>query len=46
MVVVRRVRGRVTERTIRPPALYQTRLLPGLEFNCALVFQAADTTRE
>jgi Uma2 family endonuclease len=41
MVVVRRVRGRVTERTIRPPALYLTRLLPGLEFNCAQVFQAA-----
>jgi Uma2 family endonuclease len=30
------------ERPIRPPRLYKTRLLPGLEFSCAPVFQAAE----
>jgi Uma2 family endonuclease len=41
MVVMRRVRNRWTETLVRPPALYQTRLLPGLEFSCGAVFQAA-----
>jgi Uma2 family endonuclease len=41
MLVLRRSRGRCVERTLRPPQVYRTRLLPGLEFSCALVFQAA-----
>jgi Uma2 family endonuclease len=41
MVVMRRTRNQWAERTIRPPALYRTRLLPGLEFSCGAVFQAA-----
>jgi Uma2 family endonuclease len=42
MLVLRRSRGRWVERTIRPPQVYRTRLLPGFEFSCAVVFQAAD----
>jgi Uma2 family endonuclease len=42
MLVLRRSRGRWVERTIQPPEIYKTRLLPGFEFSCALVFQAAD----
>jgi Uma2 family endonuclease len=41
MVVARRSRGRWTQSTIRPPAIYRTRLLPGLEFSCGAAFQAA-----
>jgi Uma2 family endonuclease len=41
MVVMRRTRGRWVERRIRPPALYRTRRLPGLEFSCGAVFAAA-----
>jgi Uma2 family endonuclease len=41
MVVMRRTRNRWTERTVQPPALYRTRLLPGLEFSCEAVFAAA-----
>ena len=41
MVVMRRVRNRWAERTIRPPTLYRSRLLPGLEFSCGAVFEAA-----
>jgi Uma2 family endonuclease len=41
MVVMRRTRDQWAERTIRPPALYRTRLLPGLEFSCGAVFEAA-----
>jgi Uma2 family endonuclease len=41
MVVMRRTRNRWTETLVRPPALYQTRLLPGLEFSCGAVFEAA-----
>src|SRR5204862_7522553 len=41
MVVLRRTGERWAERTIRPPALYRTRLLPGLEFSCGAVFEAA-----
>jgi Uma2 family endonuclease len=44
MVVMRRTRGRWVERTIRPPAVYRTRLLPGLEFSCEAVFHAAGLT--
>jgi Uma2 family endonuclease len=41
IVVMRRTRNRWTESLVRPPALYQTRLLPGLEFSCGVVFEAA-----
>jgi Uma2 family endonuclease len=44
MVVMRRVRNRWVESIIQPPALYRTRLLPGLEFSCEAVFAAAGLT--
>ncbi|MGO9921115.1 MAG: Uma2 family endonuclease [Isosphaeraceae bacterium] len=40
-IVMRRSRGRWIERTIRPPAGYRTRLLPGLVFSCSAVFETA-----
>ena len=40
MLVLRRSRGKWAERIVRPPALYKTRLLPGLEFNCEQIFAA------
>jgi Uma2 family endonuclease len=42
MLVLRRARGRWKERIIQPPEVYRTRLLPGFEFSCEAVFQAAD----
>jgi Uma2 family endonuclease len=41
MLVLRRVRGRWSPRTLRPPKVCRTRLLPGLQFSCEKVFQAA-----
>jgi Uma2 family endonuclease len=41
MLVLRRSRGLWTERTIRPPAPYRTRLLPGFAFAIGPVFAAA-----
>jgi hypothetical protein len=41
MVVMKRVRNRWSKSRIAPPAIYRTRLLPGLEFSCADVFRAA-----
>jgi Uma2 family endonuclease len=41
MVAMRRVRNRWVETRIEPPAVYRTRLLPGLEFSCGDVFRAA-----
>lgn len=41
MIVMKRVRNRWAESRIEPPAIYRTRLLPGLEFDCADVFRAA-----
>jgi Uma2 family endonuclease len=41
LVVMRRVRNRWVESTVEPPALYRTRLLPGLEFSCEAAFRAA-----
>jgi Uma2 family endonuclease len=41
MVVLKRNRHRWVETTIRPPALYRTRLLPGLEFSVEEVFRTA-----
>jgi hypothetical protein len=42
MLVLIRSRGKWTERHIRPPRIYRTRLLPGFDFDCSLVFAAAD----
>jgi len=44
MVVMRRVRGRWVETTVRPPANYRTRLLPGLAFSIETVFKTAGLT--
>jgi Uma2 family endonuclease len=41
VLVLRRRSGAWSERIVRPPALYTTKLLPGFEFNCAAVFEAA-----
>jgi Uma2 family endonuclease len=41
MLVLRRSGDQWSPRTIRPGKIYRTRLLPGLEFDCALVFAAA-----
>jgi Uma2 family endonuclease len=39
--VLRRSGGRWSERVLCPGDIYRTRQLPGFEFNCALVFEAA-----
>jgi hypothetical protein len=44
MVVLRRVRNRWVDTRVEPPAIYQTRLLPGLQFSCGDVFRAAGLT--
>jgi Uma2 family endonuclease len=44
MVVMRCVKNRWVESVVEPPALYRTRLLPGLEFSCEAVFTAAGLT--
>jgi Uma2 family endonuclease len=41
MVVLKRSKGEWREQTIKPPRLYKTALLPGLEFSCKKVFEAA-----
>jgi Uma2 family endonuclease len=41
VLVLRRWGGRWKEQVVRPPEAYRTRLLPGFEFHCARVFQAA-----
>jgi len=41
VLVLRRWAGRWTERVVRPPKVYTTKLLPGFEFHCAAVFEAA-----
>ena len=41
MLVLQRSRGTRAERTVRPPEVYQTRLLAGVEFACDAVFKAA-----
>jgi Uma2 family endonuclease len=41
MLVLRRSKGAWVERVLRPPEVYRTRLLPGLEFACGPVFEAA-----
>ncbi len=42
MLVHRRSGDRWIEKTVRPPKTHRTRVLPGLEFSCATVFDAAD----
>jgi Uma2 family endonuclease len=42
LFVLRRGKGDWTEHHIRPPKKYKTRLLPGLEFDIAAVFAAAE----
>ena len=37
-------RGRWVETTVKPPAIYRPRLLPGLEFSIEAVFNAAGLT--
>jgi Uma2 family endonuclease len=39
--VLRRRAGRWTERVLHPPERYATKTLPGFEFDCAAVFEAA-----
>jgi hypothetical protein len=41
MVVMRRSRGRWAETTVKPPAIYRPRLLPGFEFSIDDVFKSA-----
>ena len=41
MLVLTRRGGKWTQRVIRPPEIYQTKLLPGYEFNIGKVFEAA-----
>ena len=41
VLVLQRSRGTWAERTVQPPELYHSRLLPGLEFACEAVFEAA-----
>ena len=41
MLVLRRYRGRWTERAVGPADVYETPLLPGLRFECGPVFAAA-----
>ncbi len=44
MVVMRRTRGRWVETTVKPPAIFRPRLLPGLEFSIGAVFTAVGLT--
>jgi len=41
MIVMRRSRGRWIEKSVRTPAVYRTRLRPGLAFSCSAVFKTA-----
>lgn len=41
VAVLRRSRGKFAERIVRPGELYSTELLPGFEFDCGKVFEAA-----
>jgi Uma2 family endonuclease len=41
-LVLRRAGGDWKDRTLRPPEVYRTRVLPGFEFSCEAVFRAAD----
>jgi len=41
MLVHRRVGGRWKKQVVKPPELYSTHILPGLQFSCEAVFAAA-----
>jgi Uma2 family endonuclease len=41
VLVLRRVAGKWKERVLRRPDVYQPRVLPGFDFACAAVFEAA-----
>lgn len=41
MLVLKRGRGKWMPRVVKPTELYETKLLPGLKFNCQAVFAAA-----
>jgi Uma2 family endonuclease len=43
MVVLKRFRGEWREQNIKPSKLYNTSLLPGLEFSCKKVFEPAES---
>lgn len=43
MTVLRRSRGKWAERVVHPGEIYKTRLLPGFQFDCAAVFEAAES---
>ncbi len=42
VLVLRRSRGKWTKRILRPGELYETKLLPGSQFDCGKVFEAAE----
>ncbi len=42
VTVLRRARGQWTKRIVKPPEIYETKLLPGLKFDCEAVFKAAE----
>jgi Uma2 family endonuclease len=44
MRVFKRSRGQWSEQTLKPPQIHKTRLLPGFEFSCALVFEVVGAT--
>jgi hypothetical protein len=44
--VFRRSRGRWAERTIKPPQIYKTPLLPGFELSIEAAFKAAETKQK
>jgi Uma2 family endonuclease len=46
VLILRRAGGRWREKTLRPPETYRTRLLPGFEFACEPVFDAARSAGE
>jgi Uma2 family endonuclease len=41
VLVLRRVKGRWSQRVVQPPQAVRTRLLPGFALDCAAVFRAA-----
>jgi Uma2 family endonuclease len=45
MVVLKRSRGEWQEQSIKPPKIYKPNLLPGLEFSCKKVFEAAEKAK-
>jgi Uma2 family endonuclease len=42
ILIVRRVRGKWSERVLGADDIYETKLLPGFRLNCRRVFQAAE----